>query len=639
MLQAMRDNTKGVIAYLIIGVVIVIFALFGVEALVQGNSSRQNAVATVNGKDVTEIDVRRGMEIRKRQLTEMLGGKVDPQFLSDEFLRNPVIDGLIRRRLLESAIDDNQLDVGNNIIDKQIVTDKNFQQEGKFDAKYYAQLLGQFGYTPTSYREELKKEYLLNQFQSSLLQTSFVTDKEVDELAKLQFEKRSFEYLTLPIAKKLSSTVVTEEEVLAYYARHKDQFLSDDLISVDYLELSRDQLVAGLQVSQEDIQAQYDAEVSAARDKVTRHAAHILIEDKGDNAYQSVVQEIQTRLSKGEDFATLAKQYSADSGSAQQGGDVGETTGESFVPEFEAALARLEVGQVSEPVKTQFGYHIIKLLDQKAAAVDTLAASRARIEADLQKQQAEELYADKIEKMRDASQGADTLADVAKEISPDRPLTVQHRDLMPEDGAMMMFRNKAIVDAIFADHMTAGQSTDVIEIDDSHAILLRLTERKHPEIKTLDQVRIQAEEMVRREKADIALKAEAAALQARVIAGESLEKLAQIEKLELQVLRDKNRDDGAVNREILQKVFAMPKPEADSSVMSSEILTLSSGDLALIHVARVQTPVAEILTVEQKARIREQLQSTTANHEFVALEAMLQASAKMTRKQAAASSN
>ena len=109
MLQTMRNNLQGVVAYFIVGVIIVIFAMFGVEALVQGKAPQQNAVATVNGKDVTELDVRRGMEMRKRQLTEMMGGKVDPQFLSDEFLRKPVVQGLIERRLLESAVEANML--------------------------------------------------------------------------------------------------------------------------------------------------------------------------------------------------------------------------------------------------------------------------------------------------------------------------------------------------------------------------------------------------------------------------------------------------------------------------------------------------------------------------------------------------
>jgi peptidyl-prolyl cis-trans isomerase D len=637
MLQSIRDNTKGVIAYFIIGAIIVIFAMFGVEALVKGNASRHDTVATVNGKDVSEIDVRRGMEVRKRQLTEMLGGKIDPQFLSDQFLRNPVIDGLIQRRLLESAVEANRLAVGNSIIDKQIVVDKNFQQNGKFDAKYYAQLLARYGYTPASYREELKKEYLLNQFQGSLVHSSFVTDKEAEELAKLQFEKRSFEYVTLPLTGKLSSTAASEEEITAYYDMHKDQFLSDDLVSFDYLELNKDQLATTLKVSQEDIQTQYEAEVAAAKKKITRHAAHILIEDKGDNSQQAILKEIQARLSKGEDFAALAKQYSADTASAQQGGDVGETTGDSFVPEFETALAKLTVGQVSEPVQTKFGYHIIKLLGQKQASVDTLAASRTRIETELKKQQVEELYTNKLEAMRDASQKTSSLADAAKEISSDQTLLVQHRDLMPKQGVMMTFRNRSVVEALFADAMAAGSSTDVIELDDSHAVVFRLTDRKHPEIKSLEQVRAQVTEMVRKEKAEEALKTEAAALQTRFNAGESFEKLARTEKLEWKVMPAKNRDDAALNTEILKKVFAMPKPQPGANVINSEILALSSGDVVLLHVTQVQTPAGETLTTEQKGKIKEQLQSTAANHEFVALLAMLQADGKVVRKQVASS--
>ena len=637
MLQTLRDHTKGVIAYFIIGAIVVIFALFGVEALVQGKPNRQDIVATVNGKDVSEIDVRRGMEMRKRQLTQMLGGKLDPQFLSDEFLRNPVVDGLIQRRLLESAVDANKLAVGNTVIDKEIVADKNFQQQGKFDASYYTQLLGQYGYTPTSYRDELKKEYLLNQFQASLVRSAFVTDKEADELAKLQFEKRSFEYLTLPMATKFSGVAASEEEVAAYYGMHKDQFLSNDLVAFDYLELNKNQLAASLKVSDEDIQTQYDAEVAAAKEKVTRHAAHILVEEKADNSQQAVLKDIQARLAKGETFAALAQQYSADTGSAQQGGDVGETTGDSFVPEFEAALAKLTVGQVSEPVKTKFGYHIIKLLDQKQATIDSLAVSRARIEADLKKQQVEEIYADKLESMRDASKNAASLADVAKEISPDQALLVQHRDLMPQQAVMMTFRNKGVVDALFADTMTAGVSTDVIEIDEDHAMVFRATERKHPETKSLEEVRAQITDAVRREKAEAALKVDAQALLARLNAGESLEKIARAAKLEWKMMPDKNRSDSALSAEMLAKIFAMPKPQAETNIKSAETLALSSGDVVVLHLLQVQTPAVELLTAEQRGKTKEQLQSTAANREFMALIAMLQADAKVTRKQATAS--
>jgi len=252
MLQTMRNNLQGVVAYFIVGIIIVVFAMFGVEALIQGKTQR-DAIASVNGKEITEIDLRRGMEVRKQQLSAMLGGKVDPRFLSDEFLRNPVLEGLIQRRLLESAVEQNQLHVDDKIIDKQIVADKNFQQQGKFDAKYYAQLLGRYGYTPASYRDELKKEYLLSQFQNTFVQSAFVTDKEVAELAKLQFEKRGFEYLTLPLSKALSTVSSGEEEIAAYYDKHKTEFLSDEMVSVDYLELKKDDLLADIHVSDEDI--------------------------------------------------------------------------------------------------------------------------------------------------------------------------------------------------------------------------------------------------------------------------------------------------------------------------------------------------------------------------------------------------
>jgi peptidyl-prolyl cis-trans isomerase D len=635
MLQTMRDSLQGIIAYCIVGVIIVIFALFGVEALVQGKAVHRDAIITVNGKDVTELDIRRGMEMRKQQLAAMMGGKVDPQFLTDEFLRKPVEDGLVRRRLLESVVEENHLQVSSNVIDKQIVSDKNFQQDGKFDKQHYTYLLGMNGFTPATYRDELTKEYLLNQFQDGFLHTGFVTGKEADELARLQLEKRSFEYLQLPLAKTLTATTASEDEIKAYYDKHKDQFLSEDKVSVDYVELNRDLLSSGMQVKAEDVQKQYDAEIQAAKNKVTRHAAHILVEEKPDGSQQAILKEIQQRLAKGEDFAALAKQYSADAGSAQQGGDVGETTGDSFVPEFEAVLQKLSVGQVSEPVKTKFGYHIIKLLDQKQPKIETLEASRARLETDIRKQQAAELYADKLEVMRDVGQGEAALADVVAKLALATPLPVQHRDAISRREAMMMFRGKSVADAIFADGMEAGKLTDVIEPEQGRAVLLRVTDRKHPVIQSLEQVHAQVDELVRKEKGAATLATRIQALQTRLLAGESLEKLAKEDQLEWKNLPDKGREESSVNVDILKKVFAMPAPEA--AHVASDTLALASGDTVLVHLLAVQTPTVAQLTDEQKAKTRDQLESSTASHEFAALENMLEAQARIIRKQTAAS--
>jgi len=637
MLQTMRDSLQGIIAYCIVGVIIVIFAMFGVEALVQGKSVHRDAIATVNGKDVTEIDVRRGMEIRKQQLAAMMGGKVDPQFLTDEFLRKPVEEGLVRRRLLESVVEKNHLQVSSNVLDKQIVSDKNFQQDGKFDKQHYTYLLGMNCFTPASYRDEFAKEYMLNQFQDSFLHTGFVTDKEADELARLQMEKRSFEYLQLPLAKALSATTASEDEIKGYYDKHKDQFLSEDKVSVDYVELNRDLLSLGMQVKAEDVQKQYDAEVQAAKNKVTRHAAHILVEEKPDGSHQAILKEIQQRLAKGDDFAVLAKQYSADTGSAQQGGDVGETSGDSFVPEFEAALQKLSVGQVSEPVKTKFGYHIIKLLDQKQPRNETLEASRTRIEADIRKQQAAELYADKLDVMRDASQGGAALADVVAKLALITPLLVQHSDAITQRGAMMLFRSKPVADALFADGMQAGKSTDVMERGEGDAVLLHLTDRKPPVIQSLEQVHAQVDELVRKEKAAATLATRIQVLQTRLLAGESLEKLAKEDQVEWKNLPDKGREDNAVNVDILKKVFAMPAPQ--TAHVASDTLVLPSGDMVLLHLLAVQTPTATQLTDEQKAKNRDQLESSTASHEFAALENMLEAQARIVRKQSAAASH
>jgi peptidyl-prolyl cis-trans isomerase D len=232
MLQHVRNNLKGVIAYIIVGIIIVPFALFGVEALV-GNKVQKDAVAQVNGRPITELEVRRSMEFHKQQLRAMMGGKVDPKFLNDEFLRGAAIESLIQQRLLESGVDKSRLRVGDPVIDKQIVTDKTFQKEGKFDPQYFTELLRQFAYTPASYREELRQNYLMSQYQSTFAQTAFVTEKEILAFAQLQYQKRSFDYLTLPVSRTVGAVSVNDGEIASYYDQHKEQFLSDEEVAVE----------------------------------------------------------------------------------------------------------------------------------------------------------------------------------------------------------------------------------------------------------------------------------------------------------------------------------------------------------------------------------------------------------------------
>ena len=639
MLQSMREKLNGVVAYVLVGLIIVIFALFGAEALFLGGLA-PDSIADVNGRKVTELEVRRGVEMRKQQMRQMLGENADPRFLSDEFLLPTVRDGVIQQAVLITAAEASGLRVSTSDLDKTILEDDTFHRDGKFDADYYKSLLRQYAYTPASYRKELGDNRLLTQYQQTFMESAFITEQEVAQLARLQFETRSFRYITLPLNKTLATINVNNEEVAAYYEQHKDDFKTEAQAAVEYLLLEKQALAGSVTVSEEDIQAQYAAEVEEAGKKTERHAAHILIEEKADGSHNALLADLQKQLANGADFASLAKAHSADSGSAAQGGDVGVTTGSSFVAEFETALQQLKVGQVSAPVKTQFGYHIIKLLDQKAAPVPTLEQSRARIEQALKAEVVDEQYIEKVELLKEQAPKAASLAAVASELSSggfapkvQQTALFSRRDPLPLLMANPQLRDPGLLNEIFAEGVHAGTVTEVKELNDSAALVMRVTEYKPAVVQPLESVKAQAADKLRREKAGEQLNLHANELLQRLLAKESLEAIARSEQVSLQSQANRLRRDGDVAPEILRKAFAMAKPSGDA--LPADTLALGNGDWALIQLQEVTSPAPELLSAEQRNEVSEKLRNDARHGEFTSLLAMLTARADITRRKVA----
>lgn len=637
MLQSMRENLKGWVAYTLVGLIIVIFALFGAEALFMGGLT-QDTVAEVNGQKVTELDVRRAVEMRKQQLRRMLGENADPRFLSDEFLLPSIQQSVIQQAVLVSAAESSGLRAGEQALDKTIIEDTTFHQDGKFDPEHFKSLLRQYAYTPASYRNELRKNELLKQYQQTFAATAFVTEKEIADFARLQFETRSFSYVILPLEKTLGAITVTDEDINTYYQQHPDKFMSEAEAAVEYVLLDKSAMSANIQVGEDDIQAQYEAEIAEAQDKTERHAAHILVEEKADGSHKAVLDEVKKKMAAGEDFAALAKTYSADAGSAAQGGDVGVTTGASFVPEFEDALKQLSVGQVSEPVKTQFGYHIVKLLDQKVAKVPTLAESRARIVEALKTELLDEQYAEKLEVLQESSKSAASLELVASELSSDayrasavKTTRFSRRNPTALFAGNMALRNPKVIEAVFAEDVQTGTVTDVVELDETKAVVMRVTEFQPAAVQPLELVKTQVAELVRRERATEQLNLQANTLLQRLLAGETMDAVAAAEKLSAQHLQKKGRQDTAVNPEVLKKAFSLYKPAQGATVVA-DTRQLENGDWALIQLVDIQVPVLELLTAEQRAEASNRLKNGAQSGEFPALLAMLMENADIVRR-------
>ena len=607
MLQHLRDNSRGVISFILIGFLVIIFALTGVEALFNWDTSA-NQAAKVNGEPVTEIDVARAISMQKQQMLNTYGDQIPAEFLTDEYLRKPVIENLVQRMVLSQAAGKSGMTIGNAYLGEQIASAPQFKNEaGAFDNDRYQQVLRNMGYTHSTYSKILSDEIVINQLQAGISATAFTTPFQLDDVVALSFQSRDLGYVILPAAKVRESVQIETAEIQAYYDANQQMFTSEEQIAVDFITLSVTDLMKNITVTEEQVRKQYEQNLSSFVATPERQAAHILVE--GDN--QDKIKTITDKLAAGEDFAVLAKEFSDDSGSKEQGGDLGFTKGDAFPAEFEAALAKLKVGEVSAAVKTDAGTHFIKLLAEKGSEAPAFEEQKASIEDQLKRAEAEGLFVAQLEKLRDLSYNAENLAEVAQELG----LKAENSGLFERSKGKDLMANAKVVAAAFsAEVLQEGNSSDVIEIDSSNVIVLKKTDHKPSQVKPLASVQEQIINTLKDQKAKTLLTEQATKLIADLKSGANLSELSKVAGVELKQAKAVTRSTAEIDADVLRYAFTMNKPAPGASTFGS--VTTANGDIAVVAVEAVTPGSYEKVTPEQKTAITAQLGSIYGKNDF-----------------------
>ena len=616
MLQNIRDNSQGWIAKTIIGLIVMLMAFTGFDAIVQSTSNSRNA-AEVNGEEITLDSLNAAVDMQRRQLIQQFGKDFDASLLDDKLLRNAALDSLVERTLLLQGAKDAGMAVSDAALDQMIVQLPVFQVEGKFDAARFDQVLQQQGFTRMQFRERLKQDVLISQLQAALAGSNFVTDAELDAFVRLDKQTRDFASLTLPADSQ--AIELTDEEVKAYYDEHADQFMSVEQVVIEYVELKKEAFFAQAEASDEELQALYQKEIANLAEQ--RHAAHILLEvnDKqSDEQAKAKLEEAAKRLQAGEDFAVLAKELSQDPGSADNGGDLGFAGPGVYDPEFEKALYALNKGEVSAPVRSEFGWHLIKLLDVQAPEVPSFDSLKTKLEREIKAQQVEQRFVEAAKDLEEASFEASDLAQPAQELG----LQVQTSGAFGREGGEGVAANRQVVQAAFSPEVLEdGANSGAIELDPDTTLVLRVKEHKKPTLLPLETVAAGIRDTLARKKAGEAAKAEGEALLAQLREGGASGK-------EWKVVEAATRSQEGVEPVVLQALFRMAKP-ADGKPSYAGV-TLNNGDYVVLRLDGVGQAKAE-LSAEEKTSYRRFLASRAGQQDFAAYREQLKEQADIER--------
>lgn len=601
MLQAIRDRAQGIVVWTIVGLIIITFALFGLSTYLSGPS--KIVVADINGTEISQNDLLRAQQNYLQRMQQLLGKQYDPAMFPDERVQREVLQGLITRALVDQHLNEAGYQVAFTQVLDKLRTIPAFQDNGSFSADLYKQVLRTQRMNPELFEQDLARDLASEQLYRGISQTAFVTPAELQRYAVLKNQQRNISYLTLDLADYTRTVQPTEQQIQDYYAANKQAFMTREQVSVDYLELDIRQMASQYDVSEADLKQYYDTHrANYSQQAEQRKASHILLkvdEQHKDTDVRQQADELLARLRNGEDFAKLAREYSQDPGSAKQGGDLGYFGKGIMTPPFEAAVFALQKGELSEPVKTEFGYHLIRLDDIRPEQLTPFEEVKQQIKTELQLQQAEQAYYEKADELnRYSYEMPDSLAGVADKMG----LTLKQSPLFTRQGGPGLFADPKLVGAAFSEEvLRQGRNSEPVQLSDTHVVVLRVREHREARQKQLGEVKDQVTAQVRAQLARQQLEETATKIQQALEAGQAGEAVAKQYKLkwnEAGFIQREPSDKQQLDLALRQQAFQLPRP-AGQAVTAT--VRLSNGNMAVMQLQAVRDGQAETDTARIKA--------------------------------------
>jgi peptidyl-prolyl cis-trans isomerase D len=587
MLERIREGSQGPLAMTIVGLIIISFAVTGVGSYL-GSSSSQ-AAATVNGEEITLNEVEMAYQNQRRTMESQLGESVAARFADEAYLqafKDQVLQQLISEKLVEQKAEEIGLRVSTEQIKQTIFEIDAFKLAGQFDNDTFKAVIGRQNFTPASFRDYLRQQMTSEQLSNVINGSSFSIEDEVASVLRLQQQTRTARTLEVGASSFTSDVTVTDEEVEEYYQANLNFFDTQEQVKLSYVTLSVDDLLAQESVTEEEVLANYNENIAAYQTIEERRISHILIEfgDDASAAKETAEEVLALVTAENADFAAIAMERSADPISAELGGDLDFIVKGDWSESFEEAAFGLEaVGDVSDIVETEFGYHIVTLTELKPVVTTPFEDVKEELTATLIKDKALDTFFGLQEEVASAAfEQIDSLQRVS-EIT-DRPVI---------DTAFFETNNyPASVDypqvknvAFSPELVERGENSEVLKVSDEKIMVVRVADHKPQRTKGLDEVKASIVNQLTAEKTQQAAVDWAESVKAKILAGEGVDELLAEKSLEFKTVEKLPRFGGEVPFEMNKAIFEL----SPAAQQNASVVKLSSGNVGLVILDSVQT--------------------------------------------------
>lgn len=618
MLHFIREKAQGWLAWLIVGLLIIPFALWGINSYF--DVGQEMPLATVNDVEISQQEFQRSYQQQRARIQEMFKDSPIPEEFDKQIQQN-TLERLVENKLVLQEAAENNYRIPNEFLASEISKFPNFQEDGKFSKELYESAMSGRGMSTGMFEWQMRQALLHDQVFNGIERTAFVTNKAISDVARLQFQERDITYFKVPVERYKKDIKISQEEIEKYYAENSAGYMTPERVSLEYIELSSEALKKDINVSEEKLQSLYEEQKGMFGIPEERRASHILFEVAMDAAGDVVAQAKQQagsvieKLKAGGDFSELAKEFSQDPGSADQGGDLGFFAKGIMDPAFEEAAFELKQGQTSSLVRSDFGFHIIKLEEIRPGKTKPFAEVRATLLDNYRQSEAEKIYYENAEILANQSyEQPDSLQPAADAVDA----KIQFTSLFPRSGGAGLAADPQVLKAAYSDEvLNQGLNSELIEINNNRSVVIRIKEHKAASQKPLAVVK----ESIRQQLVMIKAK----------------EKVANVGKLIVQKLNDKvsekkiakqlsielkqegfvKRTGSSVDGNVVREAFQLQAPTTGEPAMKE--FSLSNGDFVVLRVKAVRDGDLSKVSQEEQKSLKDQLLSQAGNMDYAAM--------------------
>jgi len=609
MLEAIREKFTGWIAILIIGLISLTLVIsFG---NMDQTPLENDVVITVNSKEISLFDYREEFSNQLQRYQEVFGDQV-PKIL-EESIKESTTDSLVLKNLLLDYIDQQGYRVSPEYVAELIKENSQFRLGDVFTKENYAAILASQGTTIPEFENNLRVQLEINQLRRAVIDTSFMTAGEFRRFVQLQMQERSGEYLAISNQQFIKDVAIKSENIESYYQENPDFFMTEEQIDVEYIAIDIDDIAASIEFNDEDLKKYYEENIERFVSNEERRSRHILIaidEQDSEESALDLVTSLKNRLSAGEAFEILAKEFSNDPGSAENGGDLGWAERGLFVPEFDETLFNLEINQISEPVKTQFGYHIIQLNELKAGIQQNFEDIEYDLRFEYSRLLAEETLFDLAGQMDDLSlQAFNELDSVALKLE----LPIQVMNAVTRNSSTLLNEDPELIQLLFNPvSIEQTENTPVFEINNT-ILVARVAEHRLPMIKEYSLVKDQIVSFLEKEMATKLAGDYANKILQDFSEFSSFEKLAEDNSLEVIGFDSVLRSNTDIPSSLLDPIFKFSKQDIENNKV---IDVQDSENIYLIKLTEINPGKLEKFSDEERTAGKQQISEEIGSSEL-----------------------